>query len=222
MKWIERLCSDLPLLPSLICFQIQTAVSWVWLKSLQLVLLFFFFFFFSVQWSCEAGEQWLRSFPNKPKKKRVSKTGPSDYLRVVNTTSLWSHLSNSWLQKKNLPGKSVEELRVFLFFRFFFFFFLFHLARIKYFVFLFHMHQHATMGLYYFIHRWSKIWIIIIPVHKWSLSWVDVETAQGWSRGARSTALTPRRGGKSDAFRSMGKCKIMDRSRGVRVNLEKT
>lgn len=38
-------------------------------------------------------------------------------------------------------------------FSIFFFFSLFHLARIKYFVFLFHMHQHATMGLYYFIHR---------------------------------------------------------------------
>lgn len=33
----------------------------------------------------------------------------------------------------------------------------FHLARIKYFVFLFYMHQHASMGLYYFIHRWIKV-----------------------------------------------------------------
>lgn len=82
-------------------------------------------------------------------KKRTNRMRPSAYLREVNTTSLLKpsvrQLASEGKFTKQECGGTHDYCFVF--------FSSFHLARIKYFVFLIYMHQHATMGLYYFIHR---------------------------------------------------------------------
>lgn len=115
--------------------------------------------FFAVPWSCEPGEQWLPSscHCSFPKQKRTNRMRPSAYLRVVNTTSLFKAIcQTAGFRRKIYQARVWRNSGCVFFVGFFFPLSFFHLARIKYFVFLFFMHQHATMGLYYFIRRWIR------------------------------------------------------------------
>lgn len=126
----EKSHSELPLLPILICFHIQTAVSWVQPMSLQ-----WDFLLYGEVANLESGDSHPVVTAVDQTKKRTNRMRSSAYLRVVNTTSLLKPSVKQLTSEEKFTKQECGGTQSCCFFLSFF-----HLARIKYFVFLFYVH----------------------------------------------------------------------------------